>query len=80
MPAFDRNGVLATPEGEVWVLRNRPASDKVPTYDVFDKTGALVRKITLEQNSRVVGFGKGTVYVAKSDEDDLQYLQRYKRP
>jgi hypothetical protein len=80
MPPFDRSGVLATPEGEVWVLRNRPANDKVPTYDVFDKSGALVKKIALEPNSRVVGFGKGTVYVAKSDEDDLQYLQRYRRP
>lgn len=80
MPPFGNAGVLATPEGEVWVLRNRPASDKVPTYDVFDKAGALVKKISLAQNSRVVGFGKGTVYVARSDEDDLQYLQRFKRP
>jgi hypothetical protein len=80
MPPFDRSGVLATPDGEVWVLRNRPASEKNPTYDVFDRAGARVKKIALEPNSRVVGFGKGTVYVAKSDEDDLQYLQRYRRP
>jgi hypothetical protein len=80
MPPFGQAGVLGTPDGEVWVLRNRPASDKSPTYDVFDKTGALVKKVSLQPNSRVVGFGKGTVYVAKSDEDDLQYLQRFKRP
>jgi hypothetical protein len=80
MPPFGQAGVLGTPEGEVWVLRNRPASDKNPSYDVFDRSGALTRKIVLEPNSRVVGFGKGTVYVARSDEDDLQYLQRYKRP
>jgi hypothetical protein len=72
--------VLATPEGEVWVLRTRPASDKTPSYDVFDKTGALSKKVTLNPNSRVVGFGKGTVYVVRTDEDDLQYLQRYVRP
>lgn len=80
MPPFGNTGVLGSPDGEVWVLRNRPASEKNPTYDVFDRTGALVKKVTLEPNSRVVGFGKGTVYVAKSDEDDLQYLQRYKKP
>ena len=72
--------VFATPDGEVWVARTRSASDKIPTYDVFDKTGALVKKVSLNPSSRVVGFGKGTVYVARSDEDDLQYLQRYKKP
>lgn len=72
--------VLATPDGEVWVARTRPAGDKIPTYDVFDRTGALVKKVSLNPSSRVVGFGKGTVYVARADEDDLQYLQRYKKP
>ena len=83
MPPFLGQGgsnVLATPDGEVWVLRTRPASDKVPSYDVFDRTGAVVKKVTLAPNSRVVGFGKGTVYVARSDEDDLQYLQRFAKP
>ena len=80
-PPFDGSSagsVLATPEGEAWVLRTRPAADKVPTYDVFDRTGALVRKVSLNPNSRVVGFGRGTVYVARTDEDDLQYLQKYR--
>ncbi len=80
MPPFGAGGVFGTPDGEVWVLRNRPASDKNPSYDVFDRTGALVKQVTLSPNSRVVGFGNGTVYVAKSDEDDLQYLQRYRKP
>ena len=72
--------VFATPDGEVWVARTRPASDKIPTYDVFDRTGALVKKVTLNPNSRLAGFGKGTVYVVRTDDDDLQYLQRYKKP
>ncbi|HEV8197941.1 MAG TPA: hypothetical protein VGP87_14945 [Gemmatimonadales bacterium] len=81
MPPFTgRGAVLATPEGEAWVLRTRSAGDKVPTYDVFDRTGALVKKVMLNPSSRVVGFGKGTVYVARIDDDDLQYLQRYKKP
>lgn len=72
--------VQVAPDGEVWVLRTRPAGDKIPTYDVFDKTGGLVKKVSLNPNSRVVGFGKGTVYVVRTDDDDLQYLQRYARP
>ncbi len=82
-PPFDGAGtgtVVVSPEGEVWVLRTRPAGEKIPTYDVFDRTGALVKKVTLNPNSRVAGFGKATVYVARTDEDDLQYLARYKRP
>jgi hypothetical protein len=26
-----------------------------------------------------VAFGQGTVYVVRMDEDDLQYLERYRR-
>jgi hypothetical protein len=80
-PPFDGQGaVVVAPEGEVWVLRTRPAGDRIPTYDVFDRTGGLIRKVSLNPDSRVIGFGKGTVYVARSDEDDLQYLERYKKP
>jgi hypothetical protein len=80
-PAFSgTNVVFVTPEGEVWVQRLRPASDPVPLYDVFDDQGRKVGEVTLRPKSRVVGFGNGTVYVTRSDEDDLQYLERYRRP
>lgn len=81
MPAFTGgNSVLATPDGEVWVLRTRAAGDKIPVYDVFNSAGRLVRKVSLAARSRVVGFGATSVYVARMDEDDLEYLQRYSRP
>lgn len=81
MPAFTGGGaVLATPDGEVWVQRTRAAGDKIPVYDVFNSAGRLVRKVSLAARSRVVGFGATSVYVARMDEDDLEYLQRYSRP
>jgi hypothetical protein len=80
-PPYDGVGsVQVSPDGEVWVLRTRPAADKIPTYDVFNRAGALVKSVALNPKSRVVGFGKGTVYVVRTDEDDLQYLQRYQKP
>lgn len=80
-PPFTGNAsVLATPEGEVWVLRTRRAGDKVPVYDVFDGAGRLARKVALSPGSRVVGFGRNSVYVVRTDEDDLEYIQRYARP
>jgi len=79
-PPFTGTGaVLVTPEGQVWVARTRKASDPNPVYDVFDASGNLAGQVTLRPRSRVVGFGKGTVYVVRSDEDDLQYLERYRR-
>jgi hypothetical protein len=81
MPAFSgRDAVLITPEGELWVSRLRAASDKTPRYDVFDQRGQRIGEVALRPESRVVGFGRGSVYVARSDEDDLQYLERYQRP
>jgi hypothetical protein len=80
LPAFTGiDAVQVTPEGQVWVQRVKPASDKTPSYDVFDGTGKLVGSVTLRPKSRVAGFGKGTVYVVRTDDDDLQYLERYRR-
>ena len=80
LPAFSgMDAVQMTPEGQVWVQRVKSTSDKTPTYDVFDGTGKLVGGVTLRAKSRVAGFGKGTVYVIRTDEDDLQYLERYRR-
>jgi hypothetical protein len=81
-PPFVGSGsVKVSPEGEIWVLRSRAASDQVPTYDIFDSAGRLTGKATLNPNSIVVGFGEGTVYVARTDpDDDLVYVERYARP
>jgi hypothetical protein len=79
-PPFTGGAAFAAPNGDVWVLRTRPAKDKIPTFDVFDATGKVVSRVALPADTRLLGFGNGTVYLARSDEDDLQYLQRYKLP
>ena len=77
MPPFDAGRVFATPTGDLWVGRYQPARDKAPRYDVFDATGKLTGQVVFPADTRVVGFGKGTVYTVRIDEDDLQYLQRW---
>lgn len=79
-PPFVANAAFAAPNGNVWVLRARAAKDKIPTFDVFDQTGRVVQRIALPADTRLLGFGNGTVYLARSDEDDLQYIQRYRMP
>ena len=73
-----QNTVVATPTGELWVLRARAANDEIPTYDVFDARGALVSRVALPKGGRLLGFGNGTVYLSRMDADDLVYIQRWR--
>jgi hypothetical protein len=77
MPPFDAGRVFATPTGQLWVGRHQSASDKAPRYDVFDASGKHTGQVVFPADTRVIGFGKGTVYTVRIDEDDLQYLQRW---
>jgi hypothetical protein len=78
MPAFTGSrAVLAAPNGELWVRRAQPANAQGGLYDVFDAQGRLSRQVTLDGNRVVLGFGPGAVYVARTDDDDLQWIERY---
>jgi hypothetical protein len=79
-PYFDAATVRMSPAGEFWVMRYRAAGDEIPVYDVFDANGRLARRVSLPAKTRLVGFGEGTVYTVRTDEDDLQYLQRHRVP
>ncbi|HSG81190.1 MAG TPA: hypothetical protein VLC48_02995 [Gemmatimonadota bacterium] len=77
-PAFPRNAVSVTPEGEAWVKRY-VAHGEPETFDVFDAAGRRIRQVVLPQNRRLVGFGQGTLYAVSVDANDLQWLERYRR-
>lgn len=69
--------VVAGLNGQIWVQRH-VAFGQPPTYDVIDNTGRVVSRVVLPKRTRLLGFGTGTVYLARSDADDLEYIQRYK--
>jgi hypothetical protein len=75
---FRPQGVAVAPDGRLWV--ERYTAFGTPTlYDVIDGTGKVVQRVTLPRGSRLVGFGAGgVIYAARADEDDLQYLQRFR--
>jgi hypothetical protein len=80
-PPFRMNAAIgrATPAGgQVWVLLTKRAESDSTRYDVFDASAKLVARVTLAPKSRVIAFGNGTVYAFRADDDDLQYLQRYR--
>jgi hypothetical protein len=79
-PAFVGAGARMAPNGEFWVQRSQPAGAG-RLYDVCDGQGKLTRQVRLAKDTRLVGFGATSVYVARTDNDDeLQYLQRFRRP
>ena len=78
-PPFGENAASVTPDGKVWVMRSQRHDEAGALYDVFDAAGERVRQVRLEENRQVVGFGAGVVYVVVTDDDDLQWLERYKR-
>jgi hypothetical protein len=77
MPAFRAGGTWVTPDGHVWVERYTEAGAD-PVFDVFDADAEFVEQVIFPTGARVVGFGRGAVYVVRSDEFDLQWLERYR--
>jgi hypothetical protein len=74
-PGFQ--SVLARPNGELWVRRTEVASAKGTLYDVINAAGTVAYQVRIQDGWTLVGFGNGTVYTTKKDEDDLVYLQRH---
>lgn len=70
--------VLARPNGELWVRRLEAAGAKGALYDVIDPQGRHVHSVRVPEGLNLVGFGNGTAYTVKLDEDDLMYLQRHR--
>ena len=79
LQAFGRKAPTFAPDGLLWVKRNTKAGAP-PLYDVFDRAGKLAFQLELPPKTKVVGFGRGSVYLARVDDDDLHFLQRYKLP
>ena len=69
---FDGNGNL-------WVARERARGDAVPHYDVIAEGKGIVARVNLPSGTRLVGFGKNAVYLARDDEGS-DWLERYPMP
>jgi hypothetical protein len=77
-PPFTRGAVNVTPEGEAWVQRY-VAFGEPETFDVFDARGRRVKQVVLAEGRSFIGFGSGTLYAVWTDDDGLQWLERYRR-
>jgi hypothetical protein len=77
MPPFTGRAVIAAPNGTLWVRRAQAAKATNALYDVFDASGRRVQQVVLTGNREVLGFGPGVVFVSRTDDDDLQWIERF---
>ena len=76
VPAFGERALRAMPGGRLLVARFPHAESKTTDYDVVTRGGRLERRLQLEPNERIVGFGARGMYVAVRDADELEALVR----
>jgi len=75
-PPVSALGLLAAPDGNLWVKRGIPFRTGREQWDVIDKSGKLIARWRLPAKTTIVAVGQGVVYTTRQDEDDLRYLQR----
>jgi hypothetical protein len=75
-PPFNAQLSLMSPSGEFWLPRYGVADEKEHTWDVVI-AGSAPRSVRIPATSRVIGFGRGAVYVLRRDDDDQQWIERY---
>jgi len=80
LPPFLKDPLIALPDGRVAIHRTPDIRAPGNVYDLVDRTGRLTARLFLRPNETLVGFGKGTVYVNRTDRDDLHWLERHAWP
>jgi hypothetical protein len=75
-PITDRAPILA-PEGMLWVERSTPLGAPA-TYDLFDREGKVVRKVTLPAGRRLLLVGRAGIYLVATDADGVERVERYR--
>ena len=79
-PFSGREAVRVGADGTVWVARTRNAEDPVIRYDRFDRSAIQIGQVVFPAATRLVGFGRGSLYLARRDADDLEHLERFEIP
>lgn len=78
LPPFQSLAVFA-PDGRLWVERTKP-EEEPPLFDVFDDSCRVVEQIRLPVGTRLVGFGRQAVFLARRDEVGIEVVEGYPFP
>jgi hypothetical protein len=50
-----------------------------PRYDLFDQNGNRIGRAVLPAGRRLLGLGRGTLYLIATDETGIERVERYRR-
>lgn len=76
LPPFLDHAVRFDPDGLLWIQRTVPAG-RPELFDVVDARGRVVEQVSAPARSRIVGFGRSSIYLVRLDPDDQEFLERY---
>lgn len=65
--------------GRLWIRRHVSAGED-PLFDIVSHEGRVLYQVRAPPRTRLVGFGRGWVYLVRQDTDDLEWLERYHLP
>jgi hypothetical protein len=68
---------LLSPAGELWVERSTPHGSP-SEWDVFNASGARVKRVRLPADRRLLSLGRGTAYLIAVDTDGFEKVERYR--
>ncbi|MEO5797870.1 MAG: hypothetical protein ABIZ70_02285 [Gemmatimonadales bacterium] len=64
--------------GRIWVERSRAAEIATSTWDIFDRTGAVVDRVEFPAGVRLIAVDGSWAYGTRTDSDELQHLLRFR--
>lgn len=80
VPPFQHGALTAMPDGSLLIAREPWSGSSANAHDLIDRTGVRVGTLELPAGSRVVGTGRGVVFVAAPDDDGIEHLHRHPWP
>lgn len=78
LPPFAARVPRITPEGVLWVERAGHAGEPA-RFDLFDPAGNRIGRAVLPAGRRLLGLGRGTLYLVATDENGVERIERYRR-
>lgn len=78
-PPFREGGVVVDDLDRVYVRRERVAAAPQTTWDIFDARGVHLGTAVLPTDKHIVAVSSRFIYVVRTDDDDLRWLEAYAR-
>jgi hypothetical protein len=80
LPPFDAESVRRAPNGDVWATRSASAGTRAWSVDIIREDGQRRAVLRLPEGRRLVAVEREGIYLARVDEDGLEWLERYAYP